>query len=69
LLGARGRCKPLAGLKIRRETMELAFDDMSKVVAAYVPNLLGALAILTVGWLVARIIAAIVTGTLRNGTG
>jgi hypothetical protein len=49
--------------------MELAFDDMSKVVAAYVPNLLGALAILTVGWLVARIIAAIVTGTLRNGTG
>ena len=46
--------------------MELASDDMSKVVAAYVPNLLGALAILIVGWLVARIIAAIVTGTLRR---
>jgi Mechanosensitive ion channel, conserved TM helix len=46
--------------------MEVAFDDMSKVVAGYVPNLLGALAILIVGWLVARIIAAIVTGTLRR---
>ena len=28
--------------------MQLAFEDMSKVVAAYVPNLLGALAILIV---------------------
>src|SRR5213593_784239 len=46
--------------------MELAFEDMSKAVAAYVPNVLGALAILIVGWLVARIIAAIVTGTLRR---
>ena len=46
--------------------MEIAFDDMSKVVAGYVPKLLGALAILIVGWLVARIIAAIVTGTLRR---
>jgi Mechanosensitive ion channel, conserved TM helix len=46
--------------------MEVAFDDMSKAVAAYLPNLLGALAILIVGWLVARIIAAVVTGTLRR---
>ena len=46
--------------------MELAFDDVSKVVASYVPNLLGALAILIVGWLVARIIGAVVVGALRR---
>src|SRR5215510_4485252 len=46
--------------------MELAFDDMSKQVATYLPNLLGALAILIVGWLVARVIGAVVTGGLRR---
>ena len=46
--------------------MELAFDDMSKQLAAYTPNLLGALVILIVGWLVARVIGAAVTGGLRR---
>jgi Conserved TM helix len=46
--------------------MEPAFEDIGKVVAAYVPNLLGALAILIVGWLVARIIAAVFSGAMRR---
>src|SRR5512132_655797 len=46
--------------------MEQAFDDMSKQIAVYVPNLLGALAVLIVGWLVARVSGAAVTGGLRR---
>ncbi|HUK42184.1 MAG TPA: mechanosensitive ion channel [Candidatus Acidoferrales bacterium] len=46
--------------------MDFAFDETTKVVSTYVPNLLGALAILVVGWLVARIIAALVAGALRR---
>ena len=46
--------------------MELALDETGKVVSTYVPNLLGALAILVIGWLVARIIAALVAGALRR---
>jgi hypothetical protein len=46
--------------------METAFEDISRVVGAYVPNLLGALAILIVGWLVARIVGAIFSAALRR---
>ena len=46
--------------------MDVALDETGKVVSTYVPNLLGALAILVVGWLVARIIAALVAGALRR---
>ena len=46
--------------------MDLALDETGKVVSTYVPNLLGAIAILVIGWLVARIIAALVAGALRR---
>lgn len=46
--------------------MELAVEDVGKVVTSYVPTLLGALAILIFGWLVARIIGALVAGALRR---
>ena len=46
--------------------MDHALDETGKVVSTYVPNLLGALAILVIGWLVARIIAALVAGALRR---
>jgi Conserved TM helix len=46
--------------------MELALDETGKVVSTYVPSLLGALAILVIGWLVAWIIAAAVRGGLRR---
>src|SRR5262245_8145308 len=46
--------------------MELTLDEIGKVVTAYVPNLLGALAILIVGWLVAWIISAIFNAGLRR---
>lgn len=46
--------------------MEPALDEIGKVVSTYVPSLLGALAILVIGWLVARIIAALVGGALRR---
>jgi len=46
--------------------MEPALDEVGKVVGTYVPNLLGALAILIIGWLVARIVAALVGGALRR---
>ena len=46
--------------------MEPALDEVGKVVGTYVPNLLGALAILIIGWLVARIIAALVGAALRR---
>ena len=46
--------------------MELAVEDVGKIVTSYVPTLLGALAILIFGWLVARIIGAVVAGALRR---
>ena len=46
--------------------MEATLDQMRNVIGAYVPNLLGALAILVIGWLVAWIIAAILNAALRR---
>src|SRR5215475_10646247 len=46
--------------------MEATLDQMGNVVGSYVPNLLGALAILVLGWLLAWIIAAIFNATLRR---
>jgi len=46
--------------------MEATLREIMEPLAAYVPNLLGALAILVVGWLVALIVAAIVRGALRR---
>jgi Conserved TM helix len=41
-------------------------DQMNQIVAGYVPHLIGALAILVLGWLAARMLAAIVRGALRR---
>ena len=46
--------------------MQNIMDRVIDIVGAYVPHLVGALAILVVGWLVARIIAAGVRGALRR---
>src|SRR5262245_39426622 len=46
--------------------METTLDQMRNVVGAYVPNLLGALAILVIGWLLAWVIAAIFNAALRR---
>jgi hypothetical protein len=47
-------------------TMQDTLDRVSEVIGGYVPNLIGALAILVVGWLIARLIAALVRGGLRR---
>ncbi len=46
--------------------MEEALNQITQLVGAYIPHLLGALLILTVGWLVALIGAAAVQGGLRR---
>jgi hypothetical protein len=46
--------------------MQNIMDRVIDIVGAYVPHLVGALAILVVGWLIARIIAAGVRGALRR---
>jgi hypothetical protein len=46
--------------------MNETLDQISQVIAGYVPNLLGALAILVVGWLVARIVAAVIRAGLHR---
>ncbi|MGB7946692.1 MAG: mechanosensitive ion channel [Candidatus Binatia bacterium] len=46
--------------------MEATLDQIRSVIGAYVPNLLGALAVLVIGWLVAWIIAALVSAALRR---
>jgi len=48
--------------------MQQVFDQITQLVASYVPNLLGALAILILGWLLALIIAAIFRGILRKSS-
>ena len=46
--------------------MQDALDRVNETVSGYVPHLIGALAILFLGWLAARIIAALVRGALRR---
>lgn len=46
--------------------MDAVLNRISESVGGYVPNLVGALAILVLGWLVARIVAAGVRGALRR---
>ena len=41
-------------------------DQATQLVGGYLPNLLGALAILVIGWLVALIVGALVRGTLHR---
>jgi len=46
--------------------MQVILDQITRLVGAYIPNLVAALAILIVGWLVALIVSAIVRGVLRR---
>jgi hypothetical protein len=48
--------------------MPVIWDQIIRLVGAYIPNLVGALAILIIGWLVALIVSAIVRGLLRRTT-
>jgi len=48
--------------------MEVMLDQITQLVGAYIPNLIGALAILIIGWLVALVVSAIVRRALRRTT-
>jgi len=48
--------------------MQVIWDQITRLVGAYIPNFVGALAILIIGWLVALIISAIVRAALRRTT-
>ena len=54
------------------ETLQSMFrnvtDQVSQLVGGYLPNLLGALGILVVGWLVALVAAVVVRGALKRTT-
>jgi len=46
--------------------MENIFNDITQLIGNYVPNLLGAIAILVIGWIVASIISKIVKSILKR---
>jgi hypothetical protein len=48
--------------------LQVLLEQMAQLVGGYVPNLIAALAILIIGWLVALILSAIVRGVLRRTT-
>jgi hypothetical protein len=50
------------------QAFQVFLEQMAQLVGGYIPNLIAALAILVVGWLVALIISAIVRGALRRTT-
>ena len=54
------------------ETLQNMFrnvtDQVSQLVGGYLPNLLGAVGILVIGWLVAVVVAAVVRGALKRTT-
>ncbi|MDH4136134.1 MAG: mechanosensitive ion channel [Anaerolineae bacterium] len=50
------------------QAFQVFLEQMAQLVGEYIPNLIAALAILVVGWLVALIISAIVRGALRRTT-
>ncbi|MCG2769336.1 MAG: mechanosensitive ion channel [Chloroflexota bacterium] len=48
--------------------MQVMLDQIIRLVGAYIPNLVGALAILIIGWLGALVVSAIVRAALRRTT-
>src|SRR5215216_553159 len=46
--------------------MQTVITDNVRIIGSYLPNVIGALLILIVGWIVAWIISAIVRGVLRR---
>ena len=50
------------------QPLQVFLEQMAQLVGGYIPNLIAALAILIIGWLVALILSAIVRGVLRRTT-
>jgi hypothetical protein len=50
------------------QPFQVFLEQMAQLVGSYIPNLIAALAILVIGWLVALILSAIVRGALRRTT-
>jgi len=50
------------------QPFQVFLEQMAQLVGGYIPNLIAALAILVIGWLVALILSAIVRGALRRTT-
>ena len=50
------------------QPFQVFLEQMAQLVGGYIPNLIAALVILVVGWLVALIISAVVRGALRRTT-
>ena len=48
------------------DVVQRMVDESIELVGGYLPNLLGALAILVIGWLVALVVAAVVRGALHR---
>jgi NhaP-type Na+/H+ and K+/H+ antiporter len=46
--------------------MDKIINDITQMIGSYVPNLLGAIAILVIGWIVALIIARVVKSLLKK---
>lgn len=46
--------------------MESIINDITQLIGNYVPNLLGAIAILVIGWIVASIISKVIKSLLRK---
>ena len=46
--------------------MKKIINDITQMIGSYVPNLLGAIAILVIGWIVALILARIVKSLLKK---
>lgn len=49
-----------------QEALSNMYDTVGATIGAYVPNLVGALAILVLGWIVALVVSALVRGVLRK---
>ena len=49
-----------------QDVVQRMVDEATQLVGGYLPNLLGALAILVFGWLVALVVGAVVRGTLHR---
>ena len=46
--------------------MQQMLKEIGESIAAYIPNLVGALVILVIGWIIALVLSAVVRGVLRR---
>ncbi|REK17547.1 MAG: hypothetical protein DWQ42_22065 [Planctomycetota bacterium] len=49
-----------------QDTWTLVYDKVTQVVAGHLPNVVAALAVLVVGWIIALIISAVIRGVMRR---